>query len=124
MRGIGRTREEAFAQAALALTGVVADPARVAAVECVPLRAEGPDDELLFMAWIDAIVYEMAVRRMLFARYEVKIDEQRLTALAWGEAVDVSKHEPAVEIKAATFAELKVKQAGDGMWIAQCVVDV
>jgi tRNA nucleotidyltransferase (CCA-adding enzyme) len=38
--------------------------------------------------------------------------------------VDAARHEPAVEIKAATYAELTVTQRPDGAWVAQCVVDV
>ncbi len=44
--------------------------------------------------------------------------------LHWGEAVDRQKHQPAVEIKGATFTELHVCQQADGLWLAQCIVDV
>lgn len=124
VRGIGRTREEAFVQAAIALTAVITEPSRVAASDAVSVRAEAPDDALLFMAWLDALIYEMATRRMLFSRFEVRIDAHRLSATAWGEAVDVAAHRPAVEVKAATFAELKVERDAAGGWVAQCVVDV
>jgi SHS2 domain-containing protein len=46
-----------------------------------------------------------------------------LTATARGEPVDVARHEPAVEIKGATYTALAVEQT-DGQWRAQCVVDV
>jgi SHS2 domain-containing protein len=41
-----------------------------------------------------------------------------------GEAVDIGRHEPAAEVKAATFSELAVGQDKEGQWYAQCVVDV
>ncbi len=124
VRGIGRTREEAFAQAALALTAVVADPATVRAREAVALRAQADDDEMLLVAWLDAIIYEMAVRSMLFSEFRVTLADGRLDAVARGEAVDVARHQPAVEIKGATLCELRVAQQADGGWVAQCVVDV
>ena len=65
----------------------------------------------------------MAVRHMLFGRYEVVIDGERLRARAWGEPVDRDRHAPVVEPKGATFTELKVERH-DGGWIAQCIVDV
>ena len=71
VRGIGGSKEEAFEQAALALTAVITDPGCVAANEPVDLECEAPDDELLFVNWLNALVYEMATRRMLFARFEV-----------------------------------------------------
>nr|WP_281250605.1 archease [Thioalkalivibrio denitrificans] len=47
-----------------------------------------------------------------------------MTARAWGERVDVTRHQPAVEVKGATFTQLKVEQQEDGHWIAQCVLDI
>jgi SHS2 domain-containing protein len=38
--------------------------------------------------------------------------------------VDVARHQPAVEVKGATFTELKVRRTDQGEWLAQCVVDV
>lgn len=80
--------------------------------------------ELLFADWLNAVIYEIATRSMLFSRFEVVIDDSVLTAKAWGETVDPDKHELAVEVKAATYTELKVYQDSQSNWIAQCVVDV
>ena len=124
VRGVGASREEAFEQAALALTAVITAPHTVAPNEVVEVACEAPDDELLLADWLNALVYEMATRRMLFGRYEVRLEDRRLQAIAWGEAVDVARHQPAVEVKGATYTELLVKQDENGAWRAQCVVDV
>jgi tRNA nucleotidyltransferase (CCA-adding enzyme) len=121
--GIGPTKAEAFGQAAVALTAVITDPARVAPATPVSIECRAPDDELLLVEFLNALVFEMAVRGMLFGRFDVEIAEGVLRATAWGEAVDVARHEPAVEIKGATMTALRVQQA-DGGWRAQCVVDV
>lgn len=123
VRGIGATKEEAFAQAALALTAVITDPAGVAATEAVTIECQAPDDELLFADWLNALVYEMATRNMLFSRFEVRIANGVLTATAWGERTDPARHRPAVEIKGATYTALKVARENSA-WIAQTVVDV
>ena len=47
-----------------------------------------------------------------------------LVGEAWGELVDVAKHQPAVEVKGATYTELHVRKGSGGTWVAQCVVDV
>jgi tRNA nucleotidyltransferase (CCA-adding enzyme) len=65
----------------------------------------------------------MAVRAMLFADFTVEIDERTLRATAYGEAVDIDRHEPAVEIKGATLTGLQVTEGPDGLARA-CVVDV
>jgi tRNA nucleotidyltransferase (CCA-adding enzyme) len=124
VRGWGATREAAFEQAALALTAVLTEPGEVLPSECVELTGEAPDDEVLLVDWLNALVYEMAVRRMLFGRFTVHLDEQSLHAEAWGEPVRPERHSPAVEVKGATFTALRVAQEPDGRWVAQCVVDV
>jgi tRNA nucleotidyltransferase (CCA-adding enzyme) len=124
VRGIGPTREEAFAQAAIALTAVITEPSRVTPAQPVEIEVEGPDDALLLLAWLDALIYEMATRRMLFSKFSLRATDHRLAAIAWGEPVSVARHRPAVEVKAATFSELKAEPTADGDWLAQCVVDV
>lgn len=124
VRGVGRTPAQAFEQAALALAAVIADPATVAAVTRVDIACAAPDIELLLADWLNALVYEMQVRRMLFGRFEVAIDGTALAARAWGEPVDVARHRPAVEVKGATYTQLAVRRLDDGSWLAQCVVDV
>jgi tRNA nucleotidyltransferase (CCA-adding enzyme) len=123
VRGYGPTRADAFAQAALALTAVVADPASVEPREPVAIDCEAPDDELLLAEWLNALIWEMATRKMLFSRFEVHLDGQRLQAVARGEPVVVERHHPAVEVKGATYTALRVAEQ-DGEWIAQTVVDV
>lgn len=124
VRGVGASVEQAFEQAAVALTAVVTDPSRVAAEEPVAIACAAPEVELLFADWLNALVYEMATRRMLFSRFEIAIDGPRLAATAWGEGVDVPRHHPAAEVKGATYTELAVRHTDDGTWCAQCVVDV
>ena len=123
VRGLGVSKAQAFEQAALALTAVITDPDSVAAQETVQINCEAPDDELLLADWLNALIYEMAVRRMLFGRFQVELDGGRLQAQAMGEPVSVERHRPAVEVKGATYTTLRVAPV-DGGWLAQTVVDV
>ena len=124
VRGIGSTKEEAFEGAGLALTAVITDPASVSPMQAVPIVCEAPDEELLLVDWLNALVYEMATRNMLFSRFTVRFNDHSLHATAWGEPIEVARHQPAVEVKGATYTELTVKRDEQGRWIAQCVVDV
>jgi len=124
VRGTGATLEEAFEQAAMALAGVITDPSRVGRKEEVIIQCQAPDREMLLVDWLNALVYEMAVRRLILARFHVSIEGNQLTARAWGEEADVARHEPAVEVKGATYTDLFVGKTSDGDWVAQCVVDV
>ena len=123
VRGFGATAAEAFEQAAIALTAVVTQ-AEVAPKIQVEVNCEAPDIELLFVEWLNAIIYEMAVRNMLFSRFAVRIEGKRLAATLWGEPVDVARHAPACEPKGATYTALKVAADSNGIWSAACIVDV
>ncbi len=136
VRGWGPTAAEAFAQAALALTAVITEPERVRPREAVPVRAQSPELELLLVDYLNALIYEMATRHLLFARHRVRIlpeptapeeapaEGYRLEGEAEGEPVDRERHRPAVEPKGATYTELAVRREASGRWVAQCVVDV
>ncbi len=124
VRGLGPSREAAFEQAALALVAIITEPAGVAASERVEIDCEAPRDDLLLVDWLNRLIYEMAVRHMIFARFAVTIAGTRLHGIAWGERVDRERHAPAVEPKGATLTALKLLRQPDGDWLAQCVVDV
>ena len=124
IRGIGSTRNGAFEQAALALNAIVAPLEQIVPETAVEIHCAAANDEMLLVDWLNRVIYEMAVRRMLFSRFDVCVMTPQLNARLWGERIDPDRHHPAVEVKAATYHELAVRQRKNGMWIAQCVVDV
>jgi len=123
----GASLEETFAQAALGMTAIITD-ASISASQSVAIRCQAPDAEILLIDWLNALVFEMATGGKLFGRFDVHIEPAGegliLHATAWGERVDPEKHQPAVEIKGATYTALSVTERADGSWTARCVVDV
>jgi SHS2 domain-containing protein len=124
VRGYGASPAAAFEQAALAMTAAITDIECIAASNSVRITCEAPRPDLLLVEWLNALIYEMATRRMLFGRFAVSIEDSRLVGEAWGEPVDVERHRPAAEVKGATYTALQVSLRADGQWQAQCVVDV
>ena len=124
LRADAATREGLFEAMGAALTAIITDPGAVKTTESITIRCEAPEDALLLVDWLNALIYEMATRRMLFGAWQVTLDGQRLEARVRGEAVDRSRHEPVVEVKGATYTELSVSQDNRGRWHGQCVVDV
>ena len=124
VRGTGNSCEQAFEQAAVALTAVITDPETVSCIETVTIECEANDIELLFVDWLNMLVFEMATRKMLFNQFKVSLDGLKLKATACGEVIDVERHQPAAEVKGATYTELAVAEDSPGEWRAQCVVDV
>ena len=123
VRGIGRDPAEAYAQAALAMTAVVIEPEKVAARDYLELSIMLPDLEIGLMDWLNAIVFEMATRQMLFSDFQVEIEGERLRARIGGEIINRERHHPVVEVKGATLTKLSVRRQGK-CWIAETVVDV
>lgn len=124
VRGIGNSKAAAFEQAALALTALVTDPQSVHAERLVRIECQAPDDELLLVEWLNGIICEMATRKMLFASFAVDLHGNQLSGMAWGETIDLSRHDAAVEPKGATCTSLEVCQDESGCWRAQCIIDV
>ncbi len=123
VRGFGQTMAEAFENIAIAMTEVITDLALIKTDSLIEIECQEDDKELLLADWLNALIYEMATRKMLFSRFVVSINPGTLKAQVWGEAMDIERHHPSVEIKGATYTALSVKQTEDG-WQAQCVVDV
>lgn len=124
VRGYGASPAEAFAQAALALTSVITDPQTVRPKRRIRIACAAPDRELLFVDWLNKLISTMAIENMLFGRFDVTVAGDRLEAEIFGEPIEVARHRPAVEVKGATFTELRVDRDEAGRWRAQCVVDV
>ena len=123
IRGFGNTLSKAFEQAAVAMTAVITDINLVQTTATVSICCNDKDNDTLLYDWLNALIFEMATRKMLFSKFEVTIDDCTLVAIASGEAINIERHQPAVEIKGATYTELAVFEQ-DKQWVAQCVLDV
>jgi SHS2 domain-containing protein len=124
VRGVGPTLAAALEQAACALFAAIIDLEAINESAVVTIACAAPDDRILLVDWLNALIYEATTRKMLFRRFVVRVVAGGLQGEAWGEWIDPARHHPAVEPKGATLTELKVEQAPDGRWLAQCVVDV
>jgi SHS2 domain-containing protein len=117
--------EDLFRTCAMALFDVMADTSTIEfkSKEDVEMAGDNPD-ELLF-DWLAELIYLKDSKSMLFGRFEIKIEQAdgfKLTASVWGERADQKKHKVRVDVKAATYHLLEVKQV-DGKWIARVVLD-
>jgi len=123
IRGFGNSLKEAFENAAVALYSVMVNIDAVNPQEKRTFSVSAPDRELLLVEWLNALLATSDIERLIFSRFDVKIEGVTLTGAAWGETLDRDRHEPRVEVKGATYHLLSVREQ-DGLYIAQCVVDV
>ncbi len=122
----GRTVDEAFVHAALALANLMVDPklVRPAIEKAVDLAGDALD--ILLADWLSELLYIFEVDRIVFGRFDVHIVENdgsyRLTAKVWGESI---KEHPDVflHIKAVTFHDLRFEKRNN-IYEAQVLLDI
>ena len=60
---------------------------------------------------------------MIFAKFEMHVRPDGLTARAWGELLDPARHALSREVKAVTYHDLIVEPTAAG-WLAEVIVDI
>ncbi len=128
IRGYGHTIEQAFINGAKCLFFYMYDledlkkeSKDIDGVKEIDIHLEADDLISLFIKWLNTLIAESDINSTVFFDFYVKILDLKLKARALGISRD--KVEAGVEVKGATFTEAKVEKK-DGIWIAQCVVDV
>ena len=127
VRGYGESLEEAFENAARAMFEVMADVRSVRPEVEVEVSCEAEDLETLLVDWLNELLAQSTTRRMLFSEFNVKIGQEgsrfKLRGVARGEPIDPSRHELRTEVKAATYALIKVGREDD-RYVAQLLLDI
>lgn len=119
----GPTLGAAFAEAALAMIALVADPAAIRLEETIEINCDAPSAEQLLVKWLDAVVSEMNARGMIFGAFKIDTDGFQLNAEASGEHVPQERQVPSIKLKGATLKGLAVSEDLEDEWRVQCVVD-
>jgi SHS2 domain-containing protein len=124
LRVHGRTREEAYTDAALGLTQIIAgDLEQIHPITQETIDVPGNDPALLMFDWLNELPYAFESRRMLGARFEIEVKREGIHATVYGERYDPARHTLCHEVKAITYHGLKMEQAADG-WVATVIVDI
>ncbi|MEM4767794.1 MAG: archease [Saccharolobus sp.] len=125
IRAYGRSLEEAFANAALAVFEIMTDTSKVEQKEYREIYINGYDLENLLYKWIEELLYYYDSELMLFSKFDIKIDKESaiLEGFAWGERFNSLKHERRTLVKAMTYHELSIHK-NDHMYVITFVVDI
>lgn len=116
----GKNLNEIFENVVLAVSNYLSDGKNVKKKEKKEIVIEKDNHETLMYAFIDELLYLLDSSAFLVKKAEVKIEGNKLTATLWGDSA--STYEIS-QIKAATYAEMKIKENLRG-WEAQVVLDV
>lgn len=113
-----------FVEAAQALFAtVVEDLATVRPLQRIDMEIQGKEIDFLLFDWLRELLYHFDAEHLLFGKFEVHVRKDGLTASAWGEPLDRSRHNMEHEVKAITYHGLRVEEIADG-WQAEVIVDI
>ena len=124
LRAWGATLQEAFENAATALSAIVVELDDIEPRIAYPIAASGDDDQSLLVNWLDETLYYLDARRIVLRRFRIEhFGDGRVAGQAWGEPRDPVKHRPKVIVKGVTYHQLKIEQRPDG-WQVQVFLDI
>ena len=121
--GIGASLEEAFQEASKAMFNVMVDIKKVEKTKKIKITCDASNEEELLVEWLNKLLAEATINEMVFSDFSVQIKNNTLSGTAAGEKLDHKKHKVKIEVKAATYSQLKIEKKGSN-FIVQCVVDV
>lgn len=131
--GIGKTKEKSFEESAKCLFNIQVDIKKIKLLKKIIINTKAENLEELFVEFLNKLITVSAIKEMVFGKFIVKIKENKsktkkqfeLKAEAFGEKLNLKKHNVNVEVKAATYGELRVYQDKKTKnWVSQCIVDV
>jgi len=118
---------ELFEQSALAVEETMVEVETVKPIKKVKILGESEKIESLLFDFIDDLIFFKDYKQLVFGKFEITIQEKngkyQLNCLAYGEKIDLTRHEPKVDIKAVTMHLFKVEQV-QGTWKAQVLLDI
>ena len=127
IRAYGSTLAELFINAAQGLFEATADLSTIGTTTQTEIEVSAESLEELMVAWLDELNFRHEVEEIFFREVEIReisTVPYRLTAVAYGDLVDFTKHVVYTEIKSITYHQLIVEQTPDNRWMAQVIFDL
>ncbi len=105
--------KEAFSVTADAVINLTLDQDKVKEVDQKKFSAQGKDLRYLLFSWLEEIPFVLITEGFAIRRIEFNITQNegyKIDAIAYGEPLDVHKHNFKVEIKAPTFYDMQIRE--------------
>ncbi len=107
-----RNLKEAFAVTADAVINLTLDQDKVEEKQTKEFVAQGKDLHYLLFSWLEEIPFILITEGFAIKRIEFDIEKKdiyKINAKAFGEILDLKKHNFKVEIKAPTFYDMEIR---------------
>ena len=109
----GKTLEEGFENAALAMFEVMTDTEKVSSDIADSVEVEAEDEYALLYSWLETLIVNLETKNMLYSNFKISsLDETlegfRIKATVWGEKFNAEKHTQKVAVKAVTYHRMEI----------------
>lgn len=113
IRAYGKTMEEAYENAALAMFEVMTDTEKVAPEKEDYVEVEAEDQYALLYNWLEALLVKFETENTLYSKFQITSLEEttenfKLKAKVFGEKFDPQKHPQKVAVKAVTYHRMVI----------------
>jgi len=124
IRAYGKDLKELFENAAFAMFDTIADLEGLKTTITQDLKLNAGNHEELLIAWLDELLYNFYTKQVIFSEFAIKeLSEHGLIAKASGRPVGANRNRLKTEIKAATYADLKIMKI-EGGYQVEIIFDV
>jgi SHS2 domain-containing protein len=128
IRAHGKTMEEAYENAALAMFEVMTDTDKITQANEETLEVEAEDQYALLYNWLEALLVKFETENMLFSKFLITNWEEtaetfKIKAKIWGEKFDTQKHPQQVAVKAVTYHRMVIIRERDRV-ILEFILDI
>ena len=128
VRAHGKTMEEAYENAALAMFEVMTDTDKITQRQEETLEVEAEDQYALIYNWLEALLVKFETENMLYSKFQItnwkETDENfKFKAKIWGEKFDPQKHPQRVGIKAVTYHRMVIIRERDRV-VLEFILDI
>jgi SHS2 domain-containing protein len=128
IRAHGKTMEEAYENAALAMFETITDTDQVAQSEAESIEVEAEDQYALLYNWLEALLVNSETKGMLYSKFQINswketAESFKIKAKIWGEKFDPQKHPQKVAVKAVTYHRMVIIREMDRV-ILELILDI
>jgi len=113
IRAFGKSMEEAYENAALAMFETITDTDKIAQSKQETLEVEAEDQYALLYNWLEALLVKFETEGMLYSKFQISnwketADTFKFKATVWGEKYDAKKHPQKVAVKSPTYHRMVI----------------
>ena len=128
IRAHGRTMEETYENAALAMFETMTDTDKIDQTQQQTLEVEAEDQYGLLYNWLEALLVKFDVEGMLYSKFQISdwketAETFKFKAAIWGEKFDPQKHPQKVGVKAVTYHRMMIIREKDRV-VLEFILDI